>query len=144
MQIKLPDLGHFYFLPPQRALLSGYAMLNFQRKYKDCYYCWRYHAYFPKIMWNCPCIELNTTSSPHCLAASSSIQDQTFENKISLESGFFSVLVLILPFLRKHLHPPQCQWLYGASLQKLGVPPVSKNKSMYSHDEKITKLCWFG
>lgn len=83
MQIKLPHLGHFCFLPPQRALFSGYAMPNFQRKYWDCYYCWRYSAYFPKscktlfLYWS----ELNIMGSPHSLAASSSIQDRAFEKK---------------------------------------------------------------
>lgn len=147
MQIKLSHLGHFCFLPPQRALFSGYAMPNFQRKYRDCYYCWRYSAYFPK---SCKTVLVLKRIKHYGLPTLfSSIQQHSGPSlwketvKTSLESGFFSVLVLILPVLRKHLRPLQCQWLYGANLQKLGVPPVSEIKSMNSYDEKITKLCWF-
>lgn len=69
---------------------------------------------------------------PRCLAAPNSLQDQALRKKlwshVSLVSALFPLLVLSLPFFKKHLHPLQCQRLHEATLQKLGVPLVSKNK----------------
>lgn len=148
MQIKLPHLGHFCFLPPQRALFSGYAMPNFQRKYWDCYYCWRYSAYFPK---SCKTVLVLKRIKHYGLPTLfSSIQQHSGPSlwketvKTSLESGFFSVLVLILPVLRKHLRPLQCQWLYGANLQKLGVPPVSPASTSSWLHIPACRLVWGG
>lgn len=72
------------------------------------------------------------TGSPHYLVAPNSLQDQALKKKTMKPhisgSALFPLLVLLLPFFRKHLHPLQYQWLHEATLQKSGAPLVSKNK----------------